>query len=108
MVLPPVVVLAGGVVPVLGGVPLAGVVPGGQDPLVVVLVVEVVPLAPLLPAGLPGLAAVPAPVPVVLEGTQVTGEMPVGFGLPIAPLVAAGGVEVPGAGVTPPGVCVTG
>ena len=107
--LPPVVVLAGGVVPVLGGVPLVGVVPGGQDPLAVVLEVPAVPVAPELPAGLPAGAAVPAPVPVVVEGTQVTGEMPVGFGLPSAPpLVAAGGVEVPGAGVAVPGVCVVG
>jgi len=97
---------------VLGVLP-AEVVPGGQDALAVVpaapvAAVPVVPVAPELPAGLPALAAVPVPVPVVLEGTQVTGEIPVGLGLPIAPLLAAGGVEVPGAGVAPPGVCVVG
>jgi hypothetical protein len=122
MVLPPVVVFAGGVVPVLGGVPPAGVVPAGQGPVAAAGALPVaVPVAVLVapgrvPAAVPvcapvslfGLAAVPAPVPVVVEGTQVTGAMPVGFELPIAPLVLVAGGVVPGAGVTPPGVCVTG
>src|SRR5205085_10055895 len=121
MVLPPVVLLAGGVVPVVGAVPPAGVVFTGHGDA------EAAPVAPLeacalvvapgalelrftalalAPAGdapeLPGLAAVPGPVPAVVEGTHVTGAMPVGLALPMPLLVA------PGAGVVPPGVCVIG
>jgi hypothetical protein len=47
-----------------------------------------------------GFAAVPAPVPAVVDGTHVTGVMPVGFALPCVP--AAGGVA--GAGTVPAGV----
>ncbi|HZU22827.1 MAG TPA: hypothetical protein VE998_08355 [Terriglobales bacterium] len=114
MVLPPVVVPAGGVVPVVEEPP-AGTVLTGQGPVADVLVdvAPAVPVAapawlPVVPAWLPvaavplfGLAAVPVPVPSVVAGTHVTGDMPAGFALPWVPLA-------PGAGVTPPGVCVIG
>ena len=70
--------------------------------MVVVRFAELAAPAEVVPVAVAGFAAVPAPVPVVVDGTQVTGAAPVGLALPIALPVALG------AGVMPPGVCVTG
>lgn len=89
-------------------VPAPGVVPVAACPLVLAPAAPVVRLAELAddPAELPGFAAVPAPVPSVVAGTQVTGDMPAGLALPIfEPAFApAAPVVAPGAAVVPPGV----
>src|SRR4051812_48068927 len=112
MVLPPVVLLEGGVVPVVGAELPAGIVPAGQGPTADGVFAVADPALPVAaPARLPavaepvfvpeavlGLAAVPGPVPVVVAGTQVTGEMALG-----APMFAPAWPDAaPGAGVVPP------